>query len=260
MQCTASWTWRQTERWLGSRLHILVLVSVIFAMLLGQLPESGPGWIACPPQSIEQPDIRGRRIPDRLRVGQGVSLQAGWEQMRHTWIQALARSELLAVLWVVSGYGLPGSVLLVPWVEWFVAGVSVAWPWLGQQPEVRLMRWGLGWLRWGCLLLLSGEVVWEGLEQLSASFCGAPLPFRWSVPGDWPRNGMSGLGLMVGCVVQGQEEEKRAIEVSLPRVEVTKIEGGYQIRLEGEFYLKVNAEDTFWLRIVILFLRRLEGR
>jgi hypothetical protein len=67
------------------------------------------------------------------------------------------------------------------------------------------------------------------------------------------------LGLLAGCVVQGQKQEKKAVEVSLPRVEVMKTEDGYQIRLEGEFYLRVNAEDIFWLRMVILFLRQLEG-
>lgn len=257
MQCTASWTRKQTERWLGSRLHTLVLVSVILAALQGQLPESGPGWIACPPQSIEQPDIQRRRIPVRLGIGEGASVQAGWERMRYTWIRALARSELLAVLWVIGGCGRLRSVLLLPWVEWFVAGVSVAWPWLGHQPEVRLVRWGLSWLRWGSMLLLTGEVVWQGLEQLSASSYGQGRLLRWCVAGDWPSKGMRGLGLVAGCVVQGQE--KKAIEVSLPRVEVKKVEGGYQIRLEGEFYLKVDAEDPFWLRMVILFLRQLEG-
>jgi hypothetical protein len=179
--------------------------------------------------------------------------------MRHTWIQALARSELLAVLWVISGCGRLGSVLLLPWVEWFVAGVSVAWPRLGHQPEVRLVRWGLSWLRWGGMLLLTGEVVWQGLEQLSASSYGEAWLLGWRTAGDWPRNGMSGLGLVAGCVVQGQEQKKKAIEVSRPRVEVKKGEDGYQIRLEGAFCLKVDAEDTFWLRMVILFLRQLEG-
>ena len=64
---------------------------------------------------------------------------------------------------------------------------------------------------------------------------------------------------MAGCVVQGQDEGKRPIELSLPRVEAEKIEDGYQIRLEGEFYLRVKAEDSFWLRMVVLFLRQLEG-
>jgi hypothetical protein len=49
-----------------------------------------------------------------------------------------------------------------------------------------------------------------------------------------------------------EEEEKGPVEV-------LKIESGYRIRLEGEFYLRVKAEDTFWLRMVILFLRQLEG-
>ena len=77
MQCTASWTWRQTGRWLGSRLQILVLVSVILWGLLGQLQESGLGWVTCPPQNIELPGVRGRRSPGSWRVGQGVSIRAG---------------------------------------------------------------------------------------------------------------------------------------------------------------------------------------
>ena len=219
MQCTASWTWKQAERWLGSRLHTLVLVSVILAALVGQLPEGGSGWVACPPQRIEQPDIGGRRPPVRLGIGQGVSIQAGWEQMRHTWLRALARSELLAVLWLVSGSGLPGGVLLLPWVEWFVAGVSVAWPWLGHQPEVRLMRWGLGWLHWAGLLQLSGEVVWQGLERLAA--------FSWGVPGNWRSGGIASLEMMAGCFVRGHDGRKKPIELSLPQVGVEKIEAGY---------------------------------
>lgn len=252
MQCTASWTWKQTGRWLGSRLHILVLVCVMLAALLGQLSESGPGWVACPPQRIELLAARGRQTLDRWRVRPGVSLRAGWEQMRHTWIRALARSELLAALWVFSNRGLPAGVVLLPWGEWWLEGMSVAWPWLGRQPEVQWLCWGLGWLRWGSLLLLGAEMAWQGLEGLSAS--------SWDAPGDWRGGGIRNLGLMVGCVVQRHEEEKGPVEVSLPRVEVVEVEGGHQIRLEGEFYLKVNAEDTFWLRMVILFLRQLEGR
>jgi hypothetical protein len=260
MECTVSWSWRQTGRWLGSRLHIVVLVSVILAGLVGQLQESGPGWVSCPPQSIELPGARGQRTPRIWRAGQGVSVPAGWEQMRHTWIRALARSELLAVLWMFGSRGLPAGVMLLPWVEWWLEGVSVAWPWLGRQPEVRLVRWGLSWLRWASLLLFSGEMVWQRVEHWAASPEG--------VPWDW-RGGESGnLGLVAGCVVQRHvlseacpERSRRAAweEEEKGPVEVLKIEGGYRIRLEGEFYLQVNAEDTFWLRMVILFLRQLEG-
>ena len=267
MECTAGWTWKQTERWLGNRLHILVLASVILVALLGQLPESGLGWVSCPPQGIELPEMQGRRTPTRLQVGQGVSLRSGWEQMRHTWIRALARSELLAVLWLFGSRKLPAGVVLLPWVEWWLEGISVTWPWLGRQPEVRLVRWGLGWLRWASLLLFSGEMAWQWVERLAASPVG--------VPWDWRGEEIGNLGLVAGCAAQrpvlsdaypadccrsgersrraeGKEEEKGPVEV-------VKIESGYQIRLEGEFYLQVNAEDTFWLRMVILFLRQLEG-
>ena len=187
VECTASWTGKQTGRWLGSRIHILVLASVVLMTLLGQQPESGLGWVACPPQSIEQPDIRRQRTLAGLRVGPvGLSIRAGWEQMRYTWIRALARSELLAVLWVVGGQGLPGGVLLLPWLECVVEGVSVAWPWLGRQPEVRCVRWGLGWLRWGSLLLFGLEIAWQGLEQVSTS-CR-------EVSGDWPTGRGGNLG------------------------------------------------------------------
>ena len=166
MECTASWIWKQTGRWLGSRLHILALASVMLVALLGHQPESRQGWVTCPPQIIKVPEVRGRQSLSRLRVGQGVSIRAGWEQMRYTWVRALARSELLAVLWMLSSRRLPAGFLLLPWMEWWLEGISVVWPWLGQQPEVRLVRWGLGWLRWGGVLLLSGEVVWQGLECL----------------------------------------------------------------------------------------------
>jgi hypothetical protein len=251
MQCTAAWTCKQTGRWLESRLHILVLASVMLVALLGYQPESRLGWVTCPPQTIEGPEVRGRQSPTRLRGGQGVSIRAGWEQMRSTWMRALARSELLAVLWMFSSRRLSAGVLLLPWMEWWLEGVSVVWPWLGQQPEVRWVRWGLGWLRWGGLLWLSGEVVWQGLERWAAS--------SWAVLGNGRRGGVGSLGLMAGCVVGGREAGKRPIELCLPRVGVERIEDGYQIRLAGEFCLRVKAEDPFWLRMVILFLRQLEG-
>jgi transposase-like protein len=191
-----------------------------------------------------------------------MSIRVGWEQMRSTWIRALARSELLVMLWMFGDRRLPVGLLFLPWVEWWLEGASLAWPWLGQQPEMRLLRWGLGWLRWVSLLLLSGEVAWRGVERLAACL--------WRVFAG--RGGMGSWGLIVGCVVQRavssgacehsqrvEREEKSLVEVSLPRVEIEKSEGEYRIRLEGEFYLNVNAEDTFWLRMVILFLRQLKG-
>jgi hypothetical protein len=51
-------------------------------------------------------------------------------------------------------------------------------------------------------------------------------------------------------------EAKRDLE---PQVEIVSVEGGYHIQLAGEFHLSVQKGDTFWLRMVILLLRQLEG-
>ena len=42
-------------------------------------------------------------------------------------------------------------------------------------------------------------------------------------------------------------------------VKVVDMEGGYHVQLEGAFNLTVKKDDRFWLRLVILFLRQLEG-
>jgi hypothetical protein len=44
-----------------------------------------------------------------------------------------------------------------------------------------------------------------------------------------------------------------------PQVEIMSVEGGYRIQRAGEFHLSVQKGDTFWLRMVILLLRQLEG-
>ncbi len=54
-------------------------MNLILGAVLGQRLASPLGWVACPPQSLGQPDIGGRRTPARLRLWQGVSLRAGWE-------------------------------------------------------------------------------------------------------------------------------------------------------------------------------------
>lgn len=159
MQYTTTWVSGQIEGWLGSRLHTLVIVSLILAALVGRSVESSGGWVVCPPQVIELPGAAGRRKPVRGSARLGVNVRACWAHWRHIWVRALARGELLAVMWRLSSRRLPDWVPVLPWVEWLMEGVSVAWPWLGQQPEMRLMRWGLGWLRWGSLLLLGGDVV-----------------------------------------------------------------------------------------------------
>jgi hypothetical protein len=183
----------------------------------------------------------------------GVNVKAGWEHWRHTWVRALARSELLAVMWLLSSRQLPDGVIVLPWVEWLLEGVAMAWPRLGQQPEMRLVLWGLSWLRWGSLLLLSGEAAGQGLRRL--------------VSVDWGASGLGSAGLLLGSVVQTCTEPSRSKGaeaesqegVSWPRIELMRVEGERWIRLQGEFYLPVSGDDPFRLRQTMLFLRQLEG-
>jgi hypothetical protein len=241
MQYTTIWVQGQIGSWVWGRLHTLAMVSLIVAALLGRSVESSGGWVACRPQVAGVPWAAGQRKPAREGVRLGVNVRAGWAHWGHTWVRALARSELLAVMWLLSSHWLPGWVPILPWVEWMLEGISVAWPWLGQQPEMRLVRWGLSWLRWGGLLLLSGDVVGQWLGQ------------RVSL--DQRARGVEGLGLVAGCVVQGESQAR----VPLSQIEIKRVEGGHQVWFGDEFYLPVKDDDPFQLRQAIMFLRQLES-
>jgi len=183
-----------------------------------------------------------------------VNVQAGWEHWRHTWVKALARSELLAGLWLLSSresLALPAWVLLLPWVEWWLEGASVAWPWLGQQPEIRGVRWGVGWLRWGSLMLLGAEIAGQGL--------------RLGGPEKWGTGTVNNVGLLAGCIIQGQDKaefQREATpgqaEVSPSKAELVQTERGRQIWLQGTCYLPLE-KDPFRQRQQILILRQLES-
>jgi len=101
-------------------------------------------------------------------------------------------------MWLLSSQWLSDGILVVPWVEWLLEGMSVAWPWLGQQPEMRLM-------------LLSGEGVGQGLRDWVSLGQGA--------------GGVKGLGLLMGCVVQGQGHAESQAEVLLSQIEVKGVVG-----------------------------------
>ncbi len=172
----------------------------------------------------------------------GVSLVAGWRHLSHTWLRTLARSELLGGAWLLSSQSLPSAVALLPWARWLLDGLAVAWPWLGQQPELRVMRWGLGWLRCGILICLVGDAARQQWLLLQAWRLGHPL--------------VGSLGMLGAMVVM---PDRQAGEPSETQVTVTATEGGYRVDLRGELHLVVNGADPFWLRMTILFLRQLEG-
>lgn len=240
---TPIWRQKRTGDWLGSRLHTLVVISVVVTALAGPLPESSLGWVGYPPQVNGWCGAGKRGQEERLPLLWGLSLAAGWRQVQRTWMRALVRSELLAALSLVRISVAPSCpwvldwAWVLPWVEWLLEGISAVWPWVGWQPEMRALRWVLGWVRWGSVLLLGEEALRHCLTPRMAS-------------------GFVGYGAMGSLCVGGVIEEKEDLG---SQVEIASVEGGYDIRLVGEFRLLVKEGDAFWLRMVILFLRQLEG-
>jgi len=164
-------------------------------------------------------------------------------------VRALAWSELLAALsFARVGMGSEQFSMLdwswlLPWAEWVLEGVSVVWSWLGQQPEMRVLRWVVAKLRWASLLL-------GGLQVI-----GAWLTPREGLPSG-PRE-LAGLGFLSEEIVwQAESEgEKR----SIPWIAVKRVSDGWQVWVGDLFYLPVQEGDVFQLRQTILWLRRLEG-
>jgi hypothetical protein len=152
----------------ASRVHALVVVSVVVVGLVGRMPESSLGWVSYPPQILDIGGASRARHRKRREAEWGLSLAAGREWVQHTWVRALVRSELLAALsllriGVVQGrLGMLDWAWLLPWGEWMLEGLSVVWPWLGRQPELRVLRWAVVRLRWASLLVCSTQISTHG--------------------------------------------------------------------------------------------------
>ena len=228
---------------------MLVVVSVLLTALVGQVPESSLGWVSYPLQMVDLGGAsRARRSKWRANE-RGLNLTAGQEWVRRTWVRALARSELLAALSLVrvgmdavSSRALDWAWLL-PWAEWTLEGVSVVWPRLGRQPEMRVLRWAVAKLRWASLVMGSLQVMahwWALNEEL------------WSGP-----RVLSGVGFLGEQIVWQGESERE--EPSIPWVAVQRVPDGWQVWFGNQFYLPVREGDVFVLRQTILLLRRLEG-
>jgi DNA-directed RNA polymerase subunit RPC12/RpoP len=221
---------------------------VVLTALLGQLPESSLGWVSYPPQMNGwwETSRKGNR---RQRPNQqSLSLAAGWERLESTWVYALVRSELLATVSIVRvwlGDSHPWMLdwaWVLPWVEWIVAGLSFSWPWLGRQPEMRILRWGVGWLRWWSLVVCSTQVIGHWLASNEELGQGSLL---------------AGIGFLSEEVVwqaESGEEDEPVLWIAVKRVPE-----GWQVWFGDLFYLPVQEGNVFELRQTILLLRRLEG-
>ena len=214
---------------LPARLGLLVLLSWVGLTWLGQGPESGWGWLSCPPQRVVVMIVGGRkRAKGPRRSGQGKTGGHGWGCQLRTWRLPLLRSLLLLGLWLGSGRAGPGWLVGLPWLVWGWQLSGWLWPGLVVQPEWR----GLGWL------------LWQGQRLAVWSYLGLSLSQVGRGEAGW----MEGLSL--GCLVCGRSE---------PWVEVTRpADGSYQVELCGHFHLRVAGDEPFRMRLLILVLRLLE--
>jgi len=129
-------TKQKIKQLLGVRLTLLVVVSCVGLALLGQVPESRGGWLACPPTVVSLSQVSGEK--KRARPPQKRSGGSRWGWLRQSWRVPAGRSLLIGLLWLESGQ--PGPVWLVglPWLIWLGRGSGWVWPGLGRQPEWRI--------------------------------------------------------------------------------------------------------------------------
>jgi len=222
MKCTTKWTNRQRQ-W-GVVAHTVAVLGLVILTMRGVTLESVGGWIGNPLLRIRRVEERWRGSREKGYSGR-FAWRTGWEWMRRSWLVALARSEGLMVLALLSEQQAWGWVCLLPWVTWLWKGIGVGWPALGRQPLYGVL--GRMWEESSRVALIGLALVWLGqqLSELSQDRV---------------------LGLAVGGV-------------SVPRVEVTQDEDDiYHVRLRGEFELRVDGRVEFYKRMLVIFLGHLE--
>jgi transposase-like protein len=139
-----------------------------------------------------------------------------------------ARSEALMVLVSLTDSQEWEWLCVLPWVVWLWRGLGVAWPALGRQPLYR----GLG-----RVLEEAGRLALAGLALV------------WLV-----QHVPNGVG-------QGQQYGGLGLGSVAPvsRIEVRQDEKGvYYVRFSGEFELRVDGNELFCVRMLIIFLGLLE--
>lgn len=242
--------WRQTKWQLANRLWLLLLLGIVFTNSTGKPLESSLGWSACPPTVIrldarkEKQRRSGRQANSRCDWHH-IQIGASWRYGRRQWNQTVTRSILLIGVWQLSGWGIGGWMVWLPWLEWGGAVLSVSWPWLGQQPELRVIRWSVKWLRMGSFWLWGGVAVWQ---------YGSGIVSGENNPG-----GIAMSLAVIGSVTSAETAPPESQVTPEPQVTVVEEEEQYRIEIEGSLHLTVPKGRSFQLRMTILFLRQLES-
>ncbi len=226
------------------RLHALVVLSIPVLAVVGHMPDSEAGWVTCPPQVV-MVTAASRQYRLRGHLGRDGVSRGGdrWLHLLHTCHIPLMRSLLLWALWHLGGQVGPPWIRMVPGVLWLWQRGGVLWPWLRRQPEWRGVSWLLcqaqrlsmvGHLGLALGTLLRGGL---GVSFTPAAQGGGPLQCPWA------------LGL--GCVACGREESWAEV--------VEEEDGSYTATICGHYTLHVAGDHPFRIRLLMHFLRLLEG-
>ncbi len=242
---------RKFTGWLGNRLYFMGMLSMIMASLMGQPIEESVGLKAYPPRPVELPSpFRARKKKSRNKSGtkkdRRMFFKAGWEYLRMTLIQMLIQTVFLWMMWDLSGHILPVWILTTPCLKWFLSWMSAVCPMVGNQPELRYTRWAIERLRWASFMILTVASILQG-QWFDQDI------FVETGPYSAVYTAFTGSMVVLKAPINEENEGSRSF------VEVEEGKGDYRVHLQEEFNFTVNKEDTFWLRMVILFIRQLEG-
>jgi len=214
----------------------LVVLSLLALALHGRALDSEAGWLTCSPQLAGLPATVWR-FEKRLGLCLRARSHSLWRYLADSWPQPVLRSLLLMTLGGHSGQRWSAALLGWPWLLWLWQAAGAFWPEMRREPMWRGGRW----------------VLWQGERLLIVSCVAMVVRQVWNLgprePAESVLNG--GLPLTLGCELCGHDE---------PRVEVVRSpDGGYQATLCGHFSVQVGGDHPFRARMLLLFLRLLDG-
>ncbi len=231
---------KHTTKSLGTQLflwYFLVVFSLLALALHGRPLDSQAGWLTCPPQLAGLGATASRPKKRRPRLCFRARRRSLWRYLADSWPQPIWRSVLVMTLGGHSGQRWPAALLGWPWLLWLWQAAAAFWPELGREPI-----WRGGW--W---------VLWQGQRLLMVSCVALVVRQAWNLGPQEPAGSVlnGGLPLALGCQLCGHDE---------PRVAVVRSpDGGYQATLCGHFSIQVGGDHPFRARLLLLFLRLLDG-
>ncbi|MGB0389376.1 MAG: hypothetical protein ACPGWR_31520, partial [Ardenticatenaceae bacterium] len=206
------------------------------------------GWWTCPPSVIfaKKKKKKKKKTRKQRSMWNHFHLEAGLDYFAKTYLQTISRTLLLLSLWLCSQQWLPSWVVWLPTAEWLFSGVWRACPILAQQPELLSIRWLFSTTRLITFWLLAARTVWL-------------WAFSMATVAYFEFNNSSEILLVAGLIVSKQvKDPAQPAQISISEWK-EKEKKGYKIHLSGEFYLTVDSSCSFYTRMIIIFLRKLES-